>query len=298
MKQRCISLLLCACLCLGLTVPAFAAGEEQVEREESQEESPYDVTWEELESRVLADGPNALILGENIAALEALDYEKLKEQLREQINELAKAQWQIIVAGAGSTGVPQLDMAISGMASMSAQAAVEPLRQQYDVLRETFDDIKDGTLPEDNEEVIWQLRSGMDRVVSGSQTLYLTVLELEQKLADGERGVAAIDRALAELRLRQELGQVSEQQVESLERTRADTVSQLDTLKNGISSCKSQLQTLIGQSPTGELTLAPLPRDGNDEWTEPDYEADLAAAKEASWDLYSVKEVLDDTKDT
>ncbi len=282
MKRRCTALLLCACLCAGAVTPAFAA-------EEAQEASPYDVTWQELESRVLAGSPNALALDENIATLEALDYEKLEDRLRDQLNTLTDVQWassmQTITVGDQTVPNPYYNTYNAGSAASA-----------YDALREQFDALRDGDLQADNQDLIRQIRNGQDQIVGGSQALYLTILELEQTLADGERGMAAIDRALTELRLRQQLGQVSRQQVEELERTRADTASQLATLKSSISSCKSQLQTLLGLPPTGELTLAPLPQ--SDDWTEPDYDADLAAAKEASWTLRSAQVTLDDAEET
>ncbi len=282
MKRNYAALLLLGCLCAGVVTPAAAV-------EQAQQAPPYDVTWQELERRVLAGSPNALALDENIATLEALDYETLEDRLRDQLNALADVQWassmQTITVGGNTVDNPYYNTYNAGSAASA-----------YDALREQFDALRDGDLQADNQDLIRQIRNGQDQIVGGSQVLYLTILELEQTLADGERGVAAIDRSLTELRLRQQLGQVSRQQVEALERTRADTVSQLATLKNSISSCKSQLQTLLGLSPTGELTLAPLPQSGD--WTEPDYAVDLAAAKQVSWALHSAKVTLDDAEET
>ena len=123
------------------------------------------------------------------------------------------------------------------------------------------------------------------------------ICENEQQAADGQRSLAALDRSLEELRLRQQLGQVSRQTVDEVEAQRTQVVSQLNTLDTTITTYKSQLQTLIGEEPTGEITLGALPAKGEDGWTAPDYEADLAAAKAASWTLRSAQKALDDAKE-
>ena len=114
----------------------------------------------------------------------------------------------------------------------------------------------------------------------------------------GQRGLDTIDRNLEQLRLRQQLGQVSQQTVAELEQTRAQTVSQLATLDSNIRQLKIQLQNLIGEDPTGELVLGPLPTQEEMVWEEPDYEADLEAAKAASWTLRDAQLTLDDAKET
>ena len=123
------------------------------------------------------------------------------------------------------------------------------------------------------------------------------ICENEQQAADGQRGLDTIDRNLEQLRLREQLGQVSQQTVTELEQTRAQTVSQLATLDSNIRQLKIQLQNLIGEDPTGELVLGPLPTQEEAVWEEPDYEADLEAAKAASWPLRDAQLTLDDAKE-
>ena len=82
------------------------------------------------------------------------------------------------------------------------------LANAYDSLRDTFDDLKDGEVQADNADVVWQLNSTVDQMVAAGETLYITLVGLEQQAADGQRSLAALDRSLEELRLRQQLGQV------------------------------------------------------------------------------------------
>ena len=146
--------------------------------------------------------------------------------------------------------------------------------------------------------MVWQLEDTVNQVVSGGENLYITLVGLEQQAADGQRGLDTIDRNLEQLRLREQLGQVSQQTVTELEQTRAETVSQLTTLNSTIRDMKIQLQNLIGEDPTGEITLGALPTRKEMTWEEPDYEADLEAAKAASWTLRNAQITLDDAKET
>ena len=235
------------------------------------------VTWANLDSRIREGSLSALILAENIGGIEGIDYDLMYDDLRRQINDIADLQWMMVLMG-NSMGADALD-------------------QTYDALRETFDAIKDGELQADNADVVWQLEDTVNQVVSGGETLYITLLGLEQQAADGQRGLAALDRSLEELRLRQQLGQVSRQNVDEVEAQRTQVVSQLNTLDTTITTYKSQLQTLIGAEPTGEISLGALPVQGEDGWTAPDYEADLAAAKAASWTLRNAEKTLKDAKE-
>ena len=235
------------------------------------------VTWANLDSRIREGSLSALILAENIGGIEGIDYDLMYDDLRRQINDIADLQWMMVLMG-NSMGADALD-------------------QTYDALRETFDAIKDGELQADNADVVWQLEDTVNQVVSGGETLYITLLGLEQQAADGQRGLAALDRSLEELRLRQTLGQVSQQTVAQLEQTRVETVSQLNSLDATIRELKVQLQNLIGEAPTGELELGALPTRSETVWEVPDYEAGLEAAKAASWTLRNAQLTLDDAKE-
>lgn len=258
-------------LCLSLTVPALAV-------EEAERKPLESVGWAELEDRIRNGSTSALALSENIAGIEAMDYEKMYEDLRKQLNEIANAQWMLTMAG--------------------DSASSKELGQVYDTLRDTFDSIKDGDLQEDNADVTWQLRDAANQVVAAGEGLYLTLLGLEQSVADGARGLAALDRTLEEMRLRRSLGQISQQTLEELEQKRSDTASQLQTLNHTISTYKGQLQSLMGEEPTGTLALEALPEGDLTFDAVPPYEEALASAKGASWALRGAQVTLDEAKET
>lgn len=288
--RRSIAMLLAVLTLTGtMALPSFAAETEETVQEtaggtetaQGEETAPAPdpagtVSWENLDSRIREGSLNSLILGENISGIEGIDYDQMYEDLRRQLNDIANAQWYITIMGGDSSS----------------------LDQAYDALRDTFEDLKDGEVQADNADVVWQLEDTTNQIVSGGETLYITLVGLEQQAADGQRGLETIDRNLKELRLRQELGQVSQQTVRELEQTRAETVSQLTTLNFTIRDMKIQLQNLIGEDPTGEITLGALPTREEMTWEEPDYEADLEAAKAASWTLRNAQITLDDAKET
>lgn len=271
-EDICVKKLISVCLCVLLCGTASAAAADAPEQAE-----PTRLTWEDLEERIRGGSLNALVLEENIGSIQAIDYKRMYEELREQINSVAKAPWMMILMGDPD--------------------GAEGLRPTANTLRDTFESIKDGTMQEDNADTIHQLDSAVSQITMAGETLYTNLLSMEQSARNAQRGLAALDRNLAELRLRQEFGQVSAQAVADLEQTRADTVSQLETLQHNVTTCKMQLQLLVGEEPIGELELGPLPEITTEEIAALDYEAGLTAAKEASWTLRSAELTLEDARE-
>ncbi|MCD8191972.1 MAG: hypothetical protein LUD55_04150 [Oscillospiraceae bacterium] len=278
MKKKLISAVLAAALACSLAAtPALAdviIVDTAAETAESAEaaETVSAIDWADLEAEIRENSLSGQIIAESISGIEAVNYDDMAENLRDQLNALATAEWYMLEYGLDATTVANT----------------------YDTLRETFDDLMDGKIQEGYDDAAWQLRDSANQLVAAGQTLYITLLSLEQSAADVERGIATIDRSLTELNLRHSLGQISAQTVTSVEQTRATTVSSLQTLNATISTYKAQLQTLIGAEPTGDLTLGALPTDDTTDWSAIDYDADLAAAKAVSWTLRSADVTLDD----
>ncbi|MCD7791799.1 MAG: hypothetical protein LUG92_00150 [Oscillospiraceae bacterium] len=278
MKKKLISAVLAATLACSLAAtPAMAdviLVDKTAETVESAEaaEAVSAIEWADLEASIRENSLSGQIIAESISGIEAVNYDDMAENLRDQLNALATAEWYMLEYGLDATTVANT----------------------YDTLRDTFDDLMDGKIQEDYADAAWQLRDSANQLVAAGQTLYITLLSLEQSAADVERGIATIDRSLTEMNLRRSLGQVSDQTVTALEQTRATTVSSLETLNTNIATYKAQLQTLIGAEPTGDLTLGALPTDDTTDWSAIDYDADLAAAKAVSWTLRDADVTLDD----
>ena len=144
---------------------------------------------------------------------------------------------------------------------------------------------------------MWQTETGRNQIIYGAQSLYITAISLERSLADGQRGLDALDRSIAEMEKRYELGQVSELTLLELKNTRTETNSSLTSLSLQIDRLKAQLSTLVGESPTQQLTLQPLPRVTQEQLDAMDFEADLETAKQNSLDLYLRQKEVADAKE-
>ena len=306
MKTRLLALLLAGAVTASLLgVSALAAEEDEPEKtgaaqtqEESEdgqeagetqpEEEPYipdpvgTLTFENLERRMRENNLTLLALEENVQAIRVIDYDEMYEDIRQALNEIASAQWTMI------TSVPM------GMGSMMASS----LDAQYDALREQFEAIKDGELQKDNEDAIWQLQTLQDQMVLAGETTYLGVVELENSLETVDRNLETLDRTLQELELRYELGQISSQTLEQTRASRTALLSTRHTLVSNLSNYKLQLELMAGGELNGQIQLGALPQVTDGQLAAMDLEADLAAAKEASYDLYEAQLTLDDAKET
>ena len=241
------------------------------------------LTFENLERRMRENNLTLLALEENVQAIRVIDYDEMYEDIRQALNEIASAQWAMITGD--PTGI---------FGSMMASS----LDAQYDALREQFEAIKDGELQKDNEDAIWQLQTLQDQIILTGETTYLGVVEAERSLAAIDRNLETLDRSLRELELRYELGQISSQTLEQTRASRASLVSTRQTLVNSITTYKLQLELMAGGEMDGQVQLGALPQVTDDQLAAMDLEADLTAAKEASYDLYEAKLTLDDAKET
>lgn len=235
--------------------------------------TPTQLSWDELEEKIKTGSPSYQMLDKNISSIEIVDYTYLYNSMQKQLNELSSMQSYLLESG--------------------DREKLNTLNSSMAALRNTYEDIRDGKLQRDSDDAVNQLRNMQSQVVYAGQTLYITILSLEQSLADGERGLAALRRALTEMRLRHSLGQVSDMTVKELERRYEDTESQLKTLESTIFSCKAQLQLLIGESPTGETELESLPTVSADEISSLTPESDLVSAKEKNYSISTAAVALE-----
>lgn len=287
MKRQTLSLALAAVLALSLLgSAALAAGEGAAEPEAPQtpmEEYIPDpigsISFANLELRMREGNLSLLALEEQIKVLESIDYDEMKEDIRKGLNEIANQQWAMLqMPGLGNL--------------MSAS-----LQAQYDSLRETFDDLKEGKIQKDNDDLIWQLENAQNQVVMAGETLYIALLDMERTGQGLDRQLTALDRTLEELELRYQLGHISSQTLKQTQAGRTSLVSGKQTLNSNIETYKMQLELLIGAELTGDIRLGALPQVTSAQLAEMDLEKDLAAAKEASYSLYSAKLTLNDAEE-
>ena len=282
MKKRWTVLLLALAMLSALAVGALA--DEQKKDETAAEETAQTAPdaegtlhFENLSARMKTGYYTVMSLEENIAAIECIDYDKMYEDLRDGLNQIAEAQWMMLqIPGAGET------------------YTYKSLQDQYDTLRKTFDDIKDGKLQQDNADLVRQLRDAENQLLMAGQTLYINLLGLEDQSAALARQTAALDRTIEEVKLRYELGQVSAMTLQQTEAGKAQAESGKAALDAAVAQLRRQLNAMIGEELTAPLTLNALPGVTAEQLAAMDVEKDLEKAKAVSYDLYAAKLTLDD----
>lgn len=289
------------------TTETDTGAEESGEAQEPQEPAQPDpdpegtLSFANVDSRVRAGNLNYLVLEETIAQVEATDYDKLMEELRDKLNDIANMQWGLIttpsitIPGEGMEGI---NAVLQGIVSASNSSAAQSLQVQYDAVREQFDAIKDGTTQKEAADGIRQLEDTQNNLVLLTESLYVQLSELQATDATLQRALDAMDRQITELELRYQLGQISSLTLQQAKSGQTTLESQKQTVENSISTLTMNLQSMIGSSLTGTLRLAALPQVTDQQLSAMDLETDLAAAKEASYTLYAAKKTLDDAEET
>ncbi len=278
------------------------------------------LTYDQLEQQVRAGDLKILILEENIASAQATDFDKIREDLRDQLNSIANQQWQLIGGGSGSSGggqgaqfdfstaTPQdqylygavnaLQSGMTAMSNMLTSSTRQTLKQAYDAVREQYDDLKDGKTQKTVADSVRMMENMVNSEVKLAQATYAQLVELDAALDTLDRSLAALDRQVEELELRYKLGQISALTLEQVKSGRATLASQRETYASQARSGLMALEFMTGRDLTGTLKLGSLPAVTADQVSAMDLEQDMAAAKEKSWTLYDAQNTLDDAKET
>lgn len=287
MKKRIAALALALALALGLTALADepegsgtppAEGAPPAE-EEYRPDALGTVSFANIGPRARRNNLQILALDQQIAALEEIDYDKNLQDLRNALNGISSAQDMMLAVGQGGS------------------YAYDKLNDSHSALRRQFEAIRDGELQEDNAAIIRQLRNLEDQIVLGGETMYLAILAMESQETGLERQLTALDRQLEELRLRHGLGQISTLTLTEAEAGRTALASGLETLRMNIRVYKTQLESLLGAEQTGSIQLGGVPQVTAALLAAMDLEADLATAKERSYELFDAKTTYDKTRD-
>ena len=252
------------------------------------------VSFANLEARVRENNLTIRMLEESIASIDVVDYEKMYDELKDGLNEIAKIQRTMLQLG-------QLDSAMGNTSlsgSFSSEYIFSSLDASYDSLRETFDDLKDGKIQDDYAAAKRQLENAENQVVMGAETLYMAILEMQNTRASLQRQLDALDRTVEEMELRYKLGQISALTLQQVKNGRTQLASGIATLDMSIRNYTRQLEVMLGLEQTGSLTLAEPPQVSDKQVAEMDYDTALAAAKEKSYDLFAAQKTLDDAEET
>ena len=245
------------------------------------------LAFEDLRDRVLEGSLTARMLQESIASIDAMDYTRMAQELNAQMSSLeaAQAMYAQIPVSSPMEGAMQ-GYIISNLAS------------SYGSLNSSVSDLASGKIQKDAAAARKQLKNAQDLTVVGAESLYFAILELEQTKGTLQRNLAALDRQLQEMELRYKLGQISALTLEQVRNGRATLQSSLSTLEMNLRRCKLQMQSMVGASLNGSLTLGPLPALSQGLIDSMNYAPDLDEAKTRSYDLFAAKKKLDEASDS
>ena len=160
MKKRWTALLLALAMlsALGALADEQKKDEPAAETAQTAPDAAGTLSFENLGTRMKEKSYALLALEESIALVESTDYEKVEQELRDGLNEIADAQWKMTALG--SAGAMAHDATLATQAAIGAvgtavgSLANQSLQTQYDALREQFDAVRDGELQKDNAGVV------------------------------------------------------------------------------------------------------------------------------------------------
>ncbi|MBQ8801223.1 MAG: TolC family protein [Clostridium sp.] len=263
------------------------------------------VSFENLEARMRENNLNILALDENIESIEAIDLKAMHGSLTQAIWMLESQQKKLeqLVDGVSATvsgleGLLDEQSIALFEASLIAypQATIASLQTQIDTCRDTIEQIKDGSMEEEYDAVISQLMNAQDQIVMGGQTLYLALLGLEQTQQGLLRNQNALDRTLAELDIRYEMGQISALSLAEANSGRTALISGMETLSMNMTALRRQLEAMLGEEITGTITLQPLTAVTAEQLSAVDYNTDLKKVKRYSYDLEAANKAWHDAE--
>lgn len=262
------------------------AGETEEPQQDAETEIPApdpvgQLSFANLESRMRENNLTVLMLEESIASIDEIDFDKMQEDLRDQLNDIAKLQYV-------SIAYPEV---AGGM-------TFDSLQSSYDALKEQFDDLKEGKIQDDYDAVVRQLRNTEDQMIKTAETIYINILELQNTDEQLQRSLAAMNRTVQEMELRYDLGQISALQLQQTESGRTQLKSNLETVEMNLDNLIVQMEVMIGAEQTGALKLGEIPDVTDEQIAAMDLEKDLAAAKEVSYALFDAQKTLNDAKET
>ena len=254
------------------------AGETEEPQQDAETEIPApdpvgQLSFANLESRMRENNLTVLMLEESIASIDEIDFDKMQEDLRDQLNDIAKLQYV-------SIAYPEA----------AGRMTFDSLQSSYDALKEQFDDLKEGKIQDDYDAVVRQLRNTEDQMIKTAETIYINILELQNTDEQLQRSLAAMNRTVQEMELRYDLGQISALQLQQTESGRTQLKSNLETVEMNLDNLIVQMEVMIAAGEIPDVT--------DEQIAAMDLEKDLAAAKEVSYALFDAQKTLNDAKET
>lgn len=231
------------------------------------EDTPNLLLFEDIGEKIKKNSPAYQAVRSNAAAIEdakdsVRELEKslplVEAPLQEIDNALASIDRVIAAIDADSTktdGEKQAEKAplLAQKAPLLAQKA--PLMEQKMQIQSGISGLS--SLSGQNSA---QVRAGGYQVIMGCEAMYIALVGLEVQEAALVRQLNALDRTIAELKVRQEGGQISNLQLQEAETGRASLVSGLTTLRMNMTNLQMQMENMLGEKITGTTEVSDLPK--------------------------------------
>lgn len=244
-----------------------------LEEEELQEATDEMLLFVEVEDLVKKYNESYDSLLETIAYMEELEeaVDKLESSIADLDDLLALLQANPELSGTETVGFQTIE---------TATATRAQLQQQLTSVSSMVQDTS-------------TMESGCHQIVKGAETLFIALVGMEQQEVALERQLAALDRTVEEMKVRQEWGQISELQLMEVESGRGTLVSGLTTLRMNISNYKMQLEQMVGEDMTGKIQLGTLPAVTADQLNAINVEEDLKKVLRRSYDVIAADNARD-----
>lgn len=336
MMKRIVALCLTGAALVSLSAPALAVRANSSSTPISATGStsvtiPSDgtLTFDQIGPRVKANNLNLKAAQESLKSAQAMDWDEAIDDMEEAIDNIdisiavltsksaaSIAEGNTALAAVGSglnvTGEKFGELKIDGFDSeklakaisaisagtyLSLQAAslddtLESMEDQLDDLKEQKEDYQK-TLADTERQIDYTA----DQLVSGAESLYLTILSTQLQLEALKDTQKSTQRTLQEMELRYSLGQISQLTLTQVRNGCDSLDASLLSMENALTTLYSSLQSLMGDTPTGQLRLLDTPTVTDQQIAGLSYDADLEKAKEKSYTLYTAQRTVEDAED-
>lgn len=147
------------------------------------------------------------------------------------------------------------------------------------------------------EDTLRSLDNGMDRLIQAAQSTYIGIFQMEQKLADADRGMNQLTRTETRLNLMQSVGLVSDTDVQTLQNQKEAAENQISSLAFQIEAYTDNLKLLLGMGDDSKLTLGGLSVVTENQLGALDFDTDLQSGLAANLDCYQAQRAAETAKD-
>jgi len=274
------------------------------------EDAAGTLSFRNLEARLQKKNLSIQALDASMEAIEAIDYKEMKAGLEAAIQMLRYQQNQMqsliegtetavdgIVATLNDEALRACVNGLTPALTAYPQGTISSLSTQIASYKSTLKEVENGNLESETDATLKKLGNTKRQVILGGQTLYITLLGLEQTAQSLHRQLAALDRTLAEMELRYEMGQISALTLAEVKAGRTSLVSGIQTLDMNRTALKRQLEAMVGEEITGTIQLQPLTAVTADQLAAMDLKKDLEKAAGRSYDLYAARKAVSDADD-